>query len=133
MQPLRPRHEPAGLDHPLREALRLLEERPAPHPSAFPHWTPDCDVDENEDSLTIRLPVPGVGHEGVRVRLAGDLLTVEADRRLDGERRGRGLVRSFLLPHPVREDAVQAVLRKGTLTVTVDKRRRARRRRVPLS
>ena len=111
-----------------------LEERPAAAPAPFPLWSPDADVAESEESLEIRIAMPGARREGVRVQVADDLLTVEADRRLDGGRRDRGLVRSFLLPHPVSPDAVEAVLRDGTLTVTVDKRPRARaRRRLPLS
>lgn len=129
--PPRPAKRP--LD-PLTEALLRLEERPAVAPALFPLWTPDADVDESDDRLVIRIPMAGARGDSVRVRLAGDLLTVEANRRMDGERRGGGLVRSFLLPHPVAPEAVDAVLREGTLTVTVDKRRRGRaRRRVPLS
>ena len=77
--------------------------------------------------------MPGVRREQVRVRVADDLLTVDADRRLAGERAGRGLVRSFLLPSPVPAEAVEAVLRNGVLTLTVDKRRRVSPRRVPIS
>jgi HSP20 family molecular chaperone IbpA len=111
-----------------------MEERPAPQLSTlFPLWHPDATLEESDDRLLIRIDMPGTRLEQVRVRVADDLLTVEADRRLDGERRGRGLVRSFLLPGPVPPEAVEGVLRDGVLTLTVDKRRRARPRRVPLS
>ena len=111
-----------------------LEELPAVAPAPFPLWSPDADVEESDERLEIRVPMAGARGSNVRVRLADDLLTVEADRRLDDERRGGGLVRSFLLPHPVPPEAIEAVLRDGVLTVTVDKRRRVRaRRRVPLS
>jgi len=129
---MQPRRSPRPLD-PLTEALLRLEERPAAAPSLFPLWSPDADVAESAERLEIRIAMPGVRREGVRVRVADDLLTVEADRRLDGGRRDRGLVRSFLLPHPVPPGAVEAVLREGTLIVTVDKRRRAGARRPPLS
>lgn len=111
-----------------------LEERPAVAPSLFPLWSPDAEVEENEERLVIRIPMAGARGGGVRVRVADDVLTVEADRRLDDARRGRGLVRSFLLPHPVPPEAVEAVLREGVLTLSVDKRRRTRAgRRIPLS
>ena len=80
----------------------------------------------------IRVSLPDTEPEDVRVRLADDLLTLEADRR-GGPRRGRGFKRSFLLPVAVRPEGVDAALRDGVLTVTVDKRCQLRRRRVPIA
>jgi HSP20 family molecular chaperone IbpA len=118
---LQPRRSLASLD-PLSEALRRLEDRTVPQSSLFPLWCPDAEVEESAGRMVIRLGVPGVRREQVRVRVADDLLTVEA-----GPRAAAGeIVRSFLLPHAVSPDAVDAVLRDGTLTLTVDTRRRAR-------
>lgn len=114
---------------PLSEALRRLEDRPASQTSLFPLWCPEAELEETDERLIIRLDTPGVRREQVRVRIADDLLTVEAGPRVGPG----GLVRSFLLPHPVSPEAVDAVLRGGTLTITVDKRRRAGARRQPIS
>ena len=137
MLPAQP-HDITGstLLDPLSEALDLLERerRPGDRSALYPRWEPEVWLDENDTTLVIRASLPDTQPEDVRVRVADDLLTVEADRRAPGASRpGRGFVRSFLLPVAVRPEAVDAVLRDGVLTVTVDKRQRMRPRRIPLS
>jgi HSP20 family protein len=117
---------------PLQEALEILERERHAGSSALPRWQPDVWLDENDATLVIRAALPGTRGEDVRVRVAGDLLTLEAERR-SGGRQGRGFVRSFLLPVAVRPEAVEAVLKDGILTVTVDKLRQLRSRRIPLA
>jgi HSP20 family protein len=117
---------------PLSEALVLLDGGSLGR-GAFPRWQPEVHLEENDEHLVIRVALPGARPDNVRVRLAADLLTLEADRRLDEQRRNeRGFVRSFLLPSAVGAEAVDAVMSEGTLTVTVDKRRRPRRRRISI-
>jgi HSP20 family molecular chaperone IbpA len=119
---------------PLREALERVERVGDPA-MASPHdrWEPELWFDDGDGFLTIRVSLPGTRPDDVRVRVADDLLTVEADRRHDEDRQGQGFVRSFLLPSPVAADAVDAALSDGTLTVTVDKRTARRGRRIPLA
>jgi HSP20 family molecular chaperone IbpA len=129
-----PQQHPVELLDPLSEVLRELDgERAESAADLFPRWQAEVSLQESPERLVIRVDVPHLHREQVRVRLAGDLLTLEADRRLDGGRAGRGFVRSFLLPVAVPPEAVDAVLSDGVLVVTVDKRRPARRRRIPLA
>jgi HSP20 family protein len=124
----------SSLLDPLRQVLHELEQaRPGVPADLFPRWQPDVSLQETEARLVIRVEMPEVERGQVRVQVADDLLTIEADRRLDGTRTGRGFFRSFLLPVAVPPEAVDAVLSHGQLVVTVDKRRRVRGRRVPLS
>lgn len=127
------RRDPGPPADPLREALDRVERGEAAAASPETRWNPQMWLDENDSELMIRVALPGTASDDVRVRVADDLLTVEADRRRDEERRGQGFVRSFLLPVPVAPDAVDAALRDGTLTVKVDKARKRRSRRVPLA
>ena len=122
----------SSLLDPLSEALDLLERERRTGRALEPRWLPEVALDESEDILVIRVSLPDTEPEDVRVRLADDLLTLEADRR-GGSRRGRGFRRSFLLPVAVRPEGVDAALRDGVLTVTVDKRCQLRRRRVPIA
>ncbi len=119
---------------PLSEALALLESGSRRSRDVFPRWQAEVRLEESDVRLVIRVGLPGARPENVHVRLAGDVLTLEADRRIDARRRPeRGFVRSFLLPVPVAAETVDAVLSDGTLTVTVDKRQQAPRRRIQLS
>ena len=126
--------DPGPLLDPLREALDRVERGDAAAAGPDARWNPQMWLDESDRELTIRVALPGAATDDVRVRVADDLLTLEADRRHDEERRGQGFVRSFLLPVPVAPDAVDAALRDGTLTVKVDKARKAvPSRRVPVA
>jgi HSP20 family protein len=125
------RHDPPPLD-PLREALDRVEGG-GQIDAAADRWEPKMWLDDSDRELTIRVALPGTRPDDVRVRVADDLLTVEADRRHDEERQGQGFVRSFLLPTPGPVDAVDAALSDGTLTVTVDKASGRRPRRIPLA
>jgi HSP20 family molecular chaperone IbpA len=117
---------------PLREALERVE-RGDRLGSGGDRWEPELWCDETERWLTLHVALPGARPEDVRVRVAGDLLTIEADRRHEAGRQGQGFVRSFLLPGSLPGDAVDAALRDGALTVTVDKGRARRPRRVPIA
>lgn len=123
---------PASLG-PLEEALERLGRAPAPR-APRRRWQPELALAEDDDQLVVRVDLPYTRAEQVRVRVADDLLTLEADRRA-GPRGGEqnGFVRSFLLPVPVRPEAVDAVLAGGVLTVKVDKRRQPRARRVRIT
>jgi HSP20 family protein len=128
-----PRDPRQPLD-PLREALDRVERgEGGPATAAAARWEPRLWLDDSVDELTLRVSLPGTQPDDVRVRVADDLLTVEADRRHDEQRQGHGFVRSFLLPVPVQPDAVDAALRDGTLTVKVDKTQIARPRRIPIA
>jgi HSP20 family protein len=122
----------SSLLDPLSEALEQLERERRTGSALDPRWLPEVALEESEDTLVIRVSLPDTEPEDVRVRLADDLLTLEADRR-GGARRGRGFMRSFLLPVAVRPEGVDAALRDGVLTVTVDKRCQLRRRRIPIA
>jgi HSP20 family protein len=118
--------------HPIGEALALVERGLASKRVAFPRWQPAVRLDETDDTLVVRVALPGTRLDAVRVRVAGDLLTLQAERPAEGGRSSRAFARSFLLPVPVAPEAVDAVLSNGTLTVRVDKRRRPATRRIPV-
>ena len=120
---------------PLSEAVALLERgRARSGNTAYPRWQPELQLEESDRQLVIQVALPGVRRESIRVRVAEDLLTLEADRRVEGTRPAqRGFVRSFLLPVAVVPEAVDAMLHDGVLTVTVDKGRSLGSRRIPIS
>jgi HSP20 family protein len=95
--------------------------------------SPALDVAETERNYTIKLDMPGVAKEDVKVSVEGRQVTVQAQRQRSEERtEGERLVyrertqasyaRSFTLPLEVDQADAAARLEHGVLTLTLPKR-----------
>ena len=100
------------------------------------HWQPDVDVFETEDAVIVRAELAGVRRGDLRVTVDGDLL------RIRGLREGSGAAavrlyqmeiatgpfeRCLRVPGDVDRERVTAHLEDGLLTVTLGRRKPARR------
>ncbi|MCH8049768.1 Hsp20/alpha crystallin family protein [Patescibacteria group bacterium] len=89
------------------------------------------DVIETRDAITIRAPIAGVKPEDLDIHVTGDLVTIRGERK-----QGRSyhdatvhfqecfwgaFSRSIILPHQVKPDESEAVLKDGILTLTIPK------------
>jgi HSP20 family protein len=93
----------------------------------FDSWSPVCDVYETRDALVICLELPGLDQDDIELRLDGDELIVEGERKMErgqpGERYHRversfgKFRRAFRLPSTVERGGVQASFREGLLCV----------------
>ena len=89
------------------------------------------DVEDAGDAFVVTADLPGYDREDIDVQLAGETLTVSADRTEEREdrdgryirrERSRGSVsRSVRLPDPVDEDGTEATYADGVLTVRLPK------------
>lgn len=90
------------------------------------------DVEDTGDALVVTADLPGYDREDIDVQLAGERLTLSADRsttdETDGdgtyvrrERRQRSVSRTIRLPEPVDEAGTEATYNHGVLTVTLPK------------
>lgn len=95
--------------------------------------TPALDVVESERGYTVKLEMPGVTKEDVKVSIEGKQVTVQAhaersDERKEGDRvvyRERSVssyARSFALPVELDQSEAGAKLENGVLTLTLPKR-----------
>jgi HSP20 family protein len=95
--------------------------------------SPALDVAESDRSYTVRLEVPGVAKEDVKVSIDGRQVSVEAhsqrtEEKKEGDRvvyRERALssyARTFTLPAEVDQAEAGARLEHGVLTLTLPKR-----------
>jgi HSP20 family protein len=95
--------------------------------------SPALDVAETDRVYTVKLEMPGVAKDDVKVSVEGRQVSVQAqtqrnDERKDGERvvyRERSLAsyaRSFTLPAEVDQTEAGAKLEHGVLTLTLPKR-----------
>jgi len=92
-------------------------------------WMPEMEVFEKNNRLTVRLDVPGLKPEDVKVNVTEGRLTVEGERRHHTEeeknnwyRRERTygrFYRTVPLPEGVNAKEVEATFKAGVLEVTV--------------
>ncbi len=95
--------------------------------------SPALDVAESERAYTVKLEMPGVSKDDVKVQIEGRQVSVQAqternEEKKEGERvvyRERSLssyARSFTLPLEVDQAEAGAKLENGVLTLTLPKR-----------
>jgi HSP20 family protein len=94
-------------------------------------WAPAADMYETRNEVVVTAELPGLTEKDVHVSITGDLLTIQGERRGDGEveeashyRRERWFgkfVRTFSLPVPVETSQIKATYRDGVLTVKLPK------------
>ena len=90
------------------------------------------DMYETDESVVVKLAVPGVKPEDIDVTVVGDTLTIKGQVESDEETKERNyhlrerrygkFVRSVTLPGPVQVDNTTAEFENGVLTLTAPKR-----------
>lgn len=117
-----------------REIDRLFDDtflQSGARPAA---WAPAADVREDEKSLTITIDLPGLAPDQVELTAEKGVLTVKGERpsthpasenaaaRWHLTERVHGTFkRTFRLPAPVDENAIEAAFSNGVLTVRIPK------------
>jgi HSP20 family protein len=101
-------------------------------------WAPLADLEETDDAWIVEVDVPGTKRSDISVELVDDELVIRGEVK---ERERVGILRRrtrragefdyrVRLPGDVDEDAIDARLADGVLTVRVPKGSRARARRI---
>ncbi|GAA6755907.1 heat-shock protein Hsp20 [Thermus sp. 2.9] len=91
---------------------------------------PLSELSEQEDHYLLRVEVPGLGPENLEVRLEGDQLVIEGEKR--EEKRTKHLAeivygkiyRAYLLPKDAKKEGITAHLSKGVLEVRIPREKR---------
>lgn len=111
-------------------------------PEAFTRTelTTRTNIAETETAYVVATELPGVEEQDVHVEMHEAELTIRALRREEAEEKGRTwhrvehaygqMTRTIRLPKEVDRNGIEAVLRKGILTVTVPKAAATRPARV---
>ena len=107
-------------------------------------WVPPVDIFENtEKDVVLKVELPEMKREDIKVTFENNLLTIEGERKLepaiDRDRyhrveRGYGAFRrSFSLPPTVDAGRVGATYQDGVLTITMPRREETRPRQIPVN
>jgi len=114
----------------------------ADEPAVMGSFVPAVDIYEDEQSLVLKLEIPGVKQEDLDVRVENQTLTVKGERKLESEakqenfhrieRRFGSFVRTFTLPRTVDTETVNASYDAGVLTISLAKKAEAKPRQVKI-
>jgi HSP20 family protein len=145
-----PRREMTLFDE-MDRAFDTLMHRGWMHPfrEVWPEWarlesrldiTPRVDVIDRETEILVRAEVPGVDKNDLEVELAGDLLTIKGERKLEETKEEGAFFRSEIargsfsrtirLPAEVALEETQAEFKDGVLEIHLPKTEKTERRRI---
>ncbi|MCC2638056.1 MAG: Molecular chaperone (small heat shock protein) [Moraxellaceae bacterium] len=100
---------------------------------ARPDWIPAVDIIEKKDNFQLKVELPEVKKEDVKVSIDNGVLTISGERRMemeegDAESQNRRLERfygsfsrSFTLPEEADENGIEANYQDGMLTLSIPK------------
>ncbi len=111
-------------------------------PTADRQWFPAADVSETPDFLTLRLEVPGMATEDIKIGVENNTLTVRGEKKHEtktedetfyrSERSYGAFERAFTLPGYVNNEDVHATLDNGVLTIRLSRREEAKSREIAI-
>ena len=124
------------------EMNRLFDTiaRPDEEPMGLPTWTPAVDIAERDDEYLVRMELPGVQKEDIRITIENNILTIRGEKKKEEkiseddyrrvERSYGTFLRSFTLPIAVRSDKIEASSQDGIVTIRLPKAEEARPKQI---
>lgn len=107
---------------------------------ALKAWTPAVDVYEDEDSYLIKVELPEVSRDDVKVNLNENTLSISGERRVENEEKRENyhrversygqFYRSFTLPPNVNAEGINAQFKDGVLRLTLPKKEEAKPKQI---
>ncbi|HSE36805.1 MAG TPA: Hsp20/alpha crystallin family protein, partial [Blastocatellia bacterium] len=107
---------------------------------ALKAWTPAVDVYEDENAYLIKLELPEVNRDDVKVSLNENTLSISGERRVENEQKRENyhrversygqFYRSFTLPPNVDTGAINAEFKEGMLRLTLPKKEEAKPKQI---
>lgn len=126
--------------------LRELEELFSGYAGIEPEsWimgrlVPALDLTETNEAIEVRMDLPGINAKDIDIRINGNLLTINGERKEEKEQKGTTyhrmerrsgrFSRSVTLPCQVVEDNIDANYHGGVLTVMMPKAEAAKSRKI---
>ena len=98
---------------------------------AIADWAPTVDISETDTEFVIKVELPEVGKDDVKVSIHEDVLAIQGERKMEQEESNKKFhrveraygrfARSFMLPENVDESSVSAKHKDGVLTLRLTK------------
>ena len=103
-------------------------------------WIPAVDVAEENDVYVVKVELPGVNKDDVKITLESNILTIRGEKKVENEVKEKNyhrtersygaFQRSFTLPTSVKSDEIDAVYKDGILTVALPKAEEAKPKQI---
>lgn len=110
---------------------------------ALKAWAPAVDVYEDENSFLIKVELPEVNRDDVKVSLNENTLSISGERRVENEEKRENyhrversygqFYRSFTLPPNVNGESINAQFKDGVLRLTLPKREEAKPKQIEVN
>jgi len=110
---------------------------------ALSTWTPAVDIYEDDSAFLIKLELPEVSREDVKVNLNDNTLSINGERRFENEDKRDGyhrversygqFYRSFTLPPNVDTQSINAQFKDGMLRLTLPKKEEAKPKQIQVN
>ncbi len=138
-----PFRELAQLQHRVNRVFQETSQAGQEEGIATSSFVPPVDIYENEQSIVLKLEVPGVEQNDLDIRIEDQTITIRGERKFEKEvkeenfhrveRRYGSFQRSFTLPNTVNTENVSADYDKGVLKVTLAKRAEAKPKQIKVN
>jgi HSP20 family protein len=131
-----------------REINRMFDsffrsEIPEGSPLAESVWTPAVDIAEDENGYIVKVELPGVAREQVKITMQDNVLSIKGEKVQENESRTSSFHRTersygsferrFSLPSNVRQDSIDATFKDGILTVALPKAEEAKPKQIEVT
>ncbi len=107
---------------------------------SFSSWTPAVDIAEHDDEYLVKVELPGVNKDEVKLTLENNILTIRGEKKQEKETKKENyhrversygsFQRSFTLPAAVKSDKIDASYKDGILTVSLPKAEEAKPKQI---
>jgi HSP20 family protein len=104
------------------------------------YWTPAVDIAEQENEYIVKMELPGVNKDDVKISLEANILTIKGEKKQEKEEKNKNLhrversygsfQRSFTLPTTVKSDKIDAIFKDGVLSISLPKAEEAKPKQI---
>ncbi len=106
------------------------------------NWYPSADISEGKDAYTVRVELPGVTKDDVKITLQENVLTIQGEKKQENETKDTNyhrlersygsFSRSFRLPTLVKADKIDANYKDGVLSIVLPKADEAKTKEIEI-
>lgn len=103
-------------------------------------WIPAVDIAEHDNEYLVKLELPGVSKDDVKITMQNNILSVRGEKKNEKDSKGSNyhrversygaFQRTFALPSTVKADRIDASYSDGILTIVLPKAEEARAKQI---